>query len=231
MLVLRICIATLQGTASIDEIIRLMYHIRAQSKRASSTATTSSTTTAAAAGTLTAAAAAAALDDAEAAAAERSVQSLLDSTPQAAFPLPRGQYPAFDGYPNFVTNYQVSETNADVRYVTVYTHSVRACLCWQCSVGTHHVHVHACAVICVGMCWTVQCCSVCTHIVWHVYGVVWYVLYSVCAQRERMFVLAVQCVYTPCARGVVRGVCCGVCTVLTSVRHSMHKLSTLLRFT
>jgi hypothetical protein len=85
-----------------------MYHIRAQSKRVSTTTTTSSTTTAtAAAGSLTAAAAAAALDDAEAAAAERSVQSLLDSTPQAAFPLPRGQYPAFDGYPKFVTNYQV----------------------------------------------------------------------------------------------------------------------------
>jgi hypothetical protein len=117
-----------------------MYHIRAQSKRAinTNTTTTSTTTAAATAGSLTAAAVAAALDDAEAAAAEKSVQSLLDSTPQAAFPLPKGQYPAFDGYPKFVTNYQV-----------------RAVLCavLQCE-----QHAHACALVCM---------SVSKRVLWH----------------------------------------------------------------
>ncbi|KAG5185634.1 hypothetical protein JKP88DRAFT_162613 [Tribonema minus] len=53
------------------------------------------------------AATAAAVSDA--AAAQRSVALLLQRSPQSAFPLPKGGYPAFEGYPQFVLDWQLEE--------------------------------------------------------------------------------------------------------------------------
>jgi hypothetical protein len=99
-----------QGTASIDTIVALMHKLHAKGRGAETTTATLAAAAVAAADSSAAgsARAAAAAEEEDAAAAERSVRSLLARAAKSAWPLPRGAYAAFEGYPRFIVDWQVS---------------------------------------------------------------------------------------------------------------------------